>query len=96
MLDEYQEKAAQFSAYDEEHAIEYLTLGLVGEAGEVANEVKRMYRQGGFSDDEKVVDELGDVMWYLGQLAAVLGYSIEDIQNANIAKLNARHGRTVI
>lgn len=92
MLDEYQEQCARYGRYDESCAMEYLTLGLVGEAGEVANEVKRMYRDGCVMDDDKVLDELGDTLWYLGQLAAVMGWSLADVQERNLAKLKARYG----
>ena len=75
----------------------YPVLGLVGEAGEVAEKIKRVFREkNGIIDEETktaVQKELGDVLWYLAQLATVLGLSLDQIASDNIAKLSARKNR---
>lgn len=78
----------------------YPTLGLCGEAGEVADKVKKVLRdrQGSFSP-EVIADlelELGDVLWYLAQLATELGLELEQIAQTNLDKLASRAARNVI
>ena len=78
----------------------YPTLGLCGEAGEVADKVKKVLRdrQGNFSP-EVIADlklELGDVLWYVAQLATELGLELEQIAQTNIDKLASRAARNVI
>ena len=78
----------------------YPTLGLCGEAGEVADKVKKVLRdhQGAF-DDAMVDDlrlELGDVLWYVAQLATELELDLAEIAEANLAKLASRAARNVI
>ena len=72
----------------------YPTLGLVGEAGEVADKVKKILRdkKGVFDKESKVAIklELGDVLWYIAQLSSELGYELEDVANTNLEKLNSR------
>ncbi len=75
----------------------YPTLGLVGEAGEVADKVKKILRdkKGLFDKDSKdaIKLELGDVLWYVSQLSSELGYELDEIANANLEKLNSRNIR---
>ena len=75
----------------------YPTLGLTGEAGEVADKVKKLIRdRGGVVDEhfrEDVALELGDVLWYLAQLATELGLSLEEVASANLSKLKRRSQR---
>lgn len=68
-------------------------LGLTGEAGEVANKVKKqvLYADAKVTDDQ-IADELGDVLWYLTALAKECGYSLQEIAEMNVEKLKARHG----
>jgi NTP pyrophosphatase (non-canonical NTP hydrolase) len=68
------------------------TLGLAGEAGEVAEHVKKYLGHGHDLDVGKVSKEIGDVLWYCATLARQLGLSLGDIGRANIAKLQARYG----
>lgn len=66
-------------------------IGLAGEAGEVANLVKKgiFHRHG--LDVDKVLDELGDVLWYVSSLCDELGFSLEDVMAYNIDKLRKRY-----
>lgn len=78
----------------------YPTLGLGGEAGEVADKVKKVLRdQGGVFSAEVVASlklELGDVLWYVAQLATELGLDLDQIAEANLEKLASREARNVI
>ncbi len=75
----------------------YPTLGLSGEAGEVADKVKKVLRDrnGQFDDSVRaeIALELGDVLWYVAQLASELGYELEDVANQNLQKLRDRSSR---
>ncbi len=94
----YQEEARKTAKSSNTY---YLTLGLVGEAGEVANKVKKELR-GDLKIDqyesfrEDVKDELGDVLWYLSMLANQMGSSLEEIAVRNIEKLRDREQRGVL
>lgn len=73
----------------------YPTLGLAGEAGEVANVIKKMWREHEgkvtLDDRRRVADELGDVLWYLSQLATELHISLNDIVQLNLKKISERY-----
>lgn len=69
------------------------TLGLVGEAGEFADQVKKEIRDGSRRSD-LMIQELGDVLWYLTSLAGQLGFDIEELASLNYQKLHARHPAT--
>ena len=78
----------------------YPTLGLCGEAGEVAEKVKKMVRDdGGELTPERraaLAGELGDVLWYVAQLATEAGLELDEIADANLAKLRSRQERAVL
>ena len=97
-FDEYQDAASVTALYPNRlQNLEYPTLGLAGEAGEVANIVKKIQRDfGGETTDEiraKLKDELGDVLWYISACADELGLSLEEIAVFNVEKLAKRHGK---
>jgi len=79
------------------HGVIYPTLGLVNEAGEVAGKIKKVFRDkdGLISDEtrEALKSELGDVLWYLSQVATELDLSLDEIAEANLAKLLDRQAR---
>jgi len=97
-LNDYQRESRKTALYPEvgNNTI-YPTLGLVGEAGEVADKVKKILRdkKGVFDKDSKdaIKFELGDVLWYVSQLSSELGYELEEIAHANLQKLNSRKSR---
>ena len=78
----------------------YPTLGLVGEAGEVAEKVKKIIRdKGGILDNESKISikkELGDVLWYLSNISTELQFELEDIAKINLEKLKSRSARGTI
>lgn len=95
---EYQERARTTALYpNRSDNLEYPTLGLAGEAGEVANIVKKIQRDAGGKITpeirEKLKDELGDVLWYLAACADELGLTLDEIAEYNVRKLNARHNQ---
>lgn len=97
-FEEYQKEASQTAKYPKRlKNLEYPTLGLAGEAGEVANVVKKIQRDfGGRITEEiraKLKDELGDVLWYISACADELGLTLEEIAEFNVEKLAARHHR---
>lgn len=75
----------------------YPTLGLSGEAGEVADKVKKVMRDRNGVFDAEVCEsiklELGDVLWYVAQLSSELGFSLSEVAEANIEKLSSRAAR---
>ena len=97
-FEEYQNAAKQTALYPNRlKNLEYPTLGLTGEAGEVANIVKKIQRDsGGVITDEirvKLKDELGDELWYISACADELGLTLEEIAEYNVEKLAKRHQR---
>ncbi|MFA6252004.1 MAG: nucleoside triphosphate pyrophosphohydrolase family protein [Candidatus Paceibacterota bacterium] len=95
---EYQEEARKTAIYPNlgDNFI-YPTLGLVGEAGEVAEKIKKVIRDDDYKiSDEKraeIVKEVGDVLWYIANLSAELGISLEDVASGNLEKLKSRQQR---
>lgn len=96
-LNEYQQAALETAIYPDEQRVIYPSLGLAGEAGEVADKVKKVLRDNGsvFDEDRRsaIAQELGDVLWYVSVLARDLGYDMEEIAYLNIAKLKSRQER---
>lgn len=95
---EYQQQALETALYPQRGAnFIYPTLGLAGEAGEVAEKVKKILRdKGGVVDAETraaLQKELGDVLWYVATLAAEFGLDLDDIAAENIRKLRSRKER---
>lgn len=66
-------------------------LGMAGEAGEVADVIKKYLHQGHPLDHEKLLEEVGDVAWYLALAATMAGVTLESVLEANIAKLTGRY-----
>lgn len=97
-FDEYQKQAATTAVYPKAQGVEYTTLGLVGEAGEIANKVKKSIR-GDYTIDtiaEDVGDEIMDCVWYCAMLLTELGLSFDEYAQANLDKLASRKQRGVI
>ena len=92
-FDQYQRKASETAIYPEENAVQFLSLGLNGESGEVAEKVKKSVRDG---EELKLEKELGDVLWYLSALATELDLSLEEIAEKNIEKIKDREERNLL
>ena len=98
-FNEYQKLAKTTAIYDKKHQILYPELGLAGEAGEVANKVKKISRDGYENNKDYRADigaEIGDVLWYCAVLASDIGLELSDIAVNNTVKLKDRMNRGVI
>lgn len=98
---QYQTAALQTAIYPNmSNNFIYPTLGLVGEAGEVAEKAKKIIRDGDgtLTDEtrEKMAYELSDVCWYVAVLAYELDYTLGEIMQMNIDKLASRQARGVL
>ncbi len=107
---EYEDRARSAGNYSAEGiGVAYSALALAGEAGELANIVKKAWWTSGKAtgdetaigelvlDEEasrRVIDEAGDVLWYLSAVCKACGVSLEDAARQNIAKLQDRYGAT--
>ena len=100
-LNQYQDKSRATASYPNvgNNPI-YPTLGLSGEAGEVADKVKKVIRdnKGVFDQEakESIMLELGDVLWYVSQLSCELGFELENVAIANLDKLSSRSSRGML
>jgi NTP pyrophosphatase (non-canonical NTP hydrolase) len=99
-LSEYQRLSRSTAQYPRNEALTYPALGLAGEAGEFADHAKKVIRDdGGQVTDERraaMSKELGDVLWYVAQLATELGLDLDEIAQANLDKLLSRQRRGVL
>jgi NTP pyrophosphatase (non-canonical NTP hydrolase) len=99
-LADYQRRSRHTAEYPREAWLAYPALGLAGEAGEVAEHAKKAIRDdGGEVTDERraaMSKELGDVLWYVSQIASELGLELEEIASANLEKLLSRQRRGVL
>ena len=96
-FNKYQNQARKTAIYPKSAKIIYPTLGLCGEVGEVAEKVKKTIRdnKGKFTPEKlnEVVDELGDVLWYISNLSSDLGFKLDFVAERNIRKLKSRQVR---
>ena len=91
-LNEYQTAAQRTSTHEDTlWKLENGLLGLFGEGGECADILKKALFQGHAFDKEHMAKELGDVMWYVAEVASGLGMTLEEIAQMNIDKLKARY-----
>ena len=93
---EYDEFVRSMKVYPEKHAIVYPALGLAGEAGEITEKVKKWLRGDKELDKDALLSELGDPLWYITSLADDLGYTLQDVIDRNVEKLNSRKDRGVL
>ena len=108
-FDKYQALARKTAIYPPSHKVVYPALGLAGEAGEVAEKVKKRIRDHSSSrlgpwlspsgptyDPDLIASmtlELGDVLWYVSSIASDLGIKMSDVASANVEKLASRQQR---
>jgi NTP pyrophosphatase (non-canonical NTP hydrolase) len=99
-LSEYQRQSRRTAEYPREAWLAYPALGLAGEAGEVAEHAKKAIRDdGGKITPERrtaMTKELGDVLWYVAQLASELDLDLDEIAKGNLEKLFSRQERGVL
>jgi len=100
-LNEYQMIARKTAIYPEiNDNLTYPLLGLCGESGELANKVKKIYRDdfgiltGNMRND--LIEELGDVLWYAANIASELEIDLNSVAKLNLNKLHDRETRGVI
>ena len=104
-VNEYQEAALATAVYPEQFRVIYPALGMNGEAGEVADKIKKVIRDTALSIDAngaiilphdnriELAKEIGDVLWYCAILANDLGLKLDDVAQMNINKLKSRQER---
>ena len=100
-LSQYQARARATAVYPQAgDNLLYPTLGLCGEAGEVAEKIKKMVRDdaGRLTDERRdaLAKELGDVLWYLAQIATEADLDLDVVAEANLEKLSSRQRRNVL
>ena len=97
---EYQDKALSTAIYKGQYSIIYPTLGISGESGEIAEKIKKVLRDKDsvFSDETKleIAKEICDVLWYCNALSRDLGFTLEQVMQMNIDKLESRVQRNLI
>ena len=96
-FNEYQTRALSTAIFPNDNSITYLSLALCGEAGEIADKVKKVIRDqnGKYSppDLEAIAMEIGDVLWYAANLANALGYDFDRVAALNLDKIISRFER---
>ena len=92
-INEYQKKAMEFlnPQLNEKDILINGVMGLCGESGEVIDIVKKHLAQGHELNKDKIIEELGDVLWYVAEVAYVLNVKLEDVFTLNIEKLSKRY-----
>lgn len=101
-LDEYQKRALTtvITNNDPFKDILHWVLGITGEAGEVAEKIKKIIRDKNSviseEDKQELIKEVGDVLWYIAVLTHDLGYTLEDVAAKNLDKLSSRKSRGVL
>jgi NTP pyrophosphatase (non-canonical NTP hydrolase) len=90
-LDEYQAEAVRTLGSGPGSARTTLGLGITGEAGEVADLIKKETGHGHPAQADLILDELGDVLWYVAALAQSYGFTLSDVAAQNVAKLRRRY-----
>jgi NTP pyrophosphatase (non-canonical NTP hydrolase) len=100
-FEEYQTESRKTALYpNKDNNVIYPVLGLVGEAGEVAEKMKKIIRDnnGEVTEEKKqeIKKELGDVLWYIGAMCSELKISMDEVAQMNIEKLFSRKDRGVL
>lgn len=94
-IDVYQKLAMKTAGpvdtQNEGELLAYVAIALTGETGELANKIKKMLWHGHPVDTYQIMDELGDVLWYVARAADLLGLSLNDIATMNLNKLALRY-----
>lgn len=92
-FDDYQDFTDRTAIYPEDRGMEYLLYGLTSEVGEIAAKMKREIRDDELFENEDLAIELGDVLWYLAQIASYRGFYLSGVAQRNVEKLTDRMNR---
>lgn len=96
-MNDYQKRAIKTAIYPTDYRMVYPALGLAGESGEVCEKVKKYLRGDDSPNLRKDIEkELGDVLWYVANLASDLGLHLDNIATKNLDKLRDRERRDVL
>jgi NTP pyrophosphatase (non-canonical NTP hydrolase) len=95
-FNQYEAESRQFILPQVKDNIEYFTLGLCSEAGEVADKIKKQSRDGTVVSRKELAKELGDVLWYVTAIANIIGVELEAVAVMNLNKLKDRQARNKI
>lgn len=99
-MSEYQKKVLNLNICKEEYKLLHSVLGLVGEAGEIAEKFKKLYRDKHGNMDEEfkiaIAKEIGDVQWYIADLCTQLGLDLNEVARDNMRELESRRDRGVL
>lgn len=101
-MNDYQEAARRTAVYPEDIGLIYTALGLAGESGEYVDKIKKEVRKGARNllstekAERALMLELSDVLWYVALAAHELGYTLEEVAEANLEKLQDRQRRGVL
>lgn len=95
-FDYYQQEAGKTAVYPNDKALEYLVPGLAGEAGELASVWAKSVRKDAPLNEDHLLSEAGDVLWFLAMICDELGVSLESIADNNLEKLRGRMERGTI
>lgn len=92
-FNEYQKWAKSTGIYPESAKVIYPAMGLAGETGELLNILKKIIRDQVDADRDRLVGEIGDILWYLAVLSQDLGIDFDEVVTYNVDKLNGRKAR---
>lgn len=96
-VNDYQRAAMSTAIYPKDSEVTYLALAMCGEAGELADKVKKVIRDhdGVYTDETRkaIAEELGDVLWYAANLANAIAYPLERVCEMNLNKIESRRQR---
>lgn len=92
-LNDYQELCMRTCVSIENEKMAHLawSLALAGEAGELANLTKKVFIHGHLYEPDKVIEELGDILWYIAVYAREIGIDLSEVATRNILKLSKRY-----
>lgn len=90
-FEEFQTETARTWRSDLPDELAIIALGLAGEAGEVADYVKKVRAHGKPMNRDALAKELGDVLYYIARAASSLGFALSEVAQANVSKLRARY-----
>jgi NTP pyrophosphatase (non-canonical NTP hydrolase) len=89
---EYMSRAMRLASdLGHEHNMTHAVLGITSEAGEIADQYKKFIAYGKALDRQNMLEEMGDCLWFLTLLAKTMGFTIDQVMDFNIAKLEARY-----